>query len=614
MACTTYNGGHSLTSNNYAFRPYFQNAIIGNETIYPALGVTTGIRGLYVSAPIWEAESDKPVGVLVIKTMLNSITSLLKANNEQTALISPDGIVFAASNRDWLYRSCWHLPEERIAEIRQTKQFASQPLIPLSMDLSKDTAVDGIHQFNVVKIPVDILSADSRHWMIISISDTMKDYPVDILLAATAGIIGLSVLVILHIILSHHKVSLEQRVEERDRALLVTSEKLKHETHEREQAQEALIRAERMAAMGTLAGGVAHEFNNINTAILGFSDLLLLESNLNADDKECVARIRGAAKRAASVTHNLLTFSGVRKAEPKPSNLVLAVKDTVSLVKRDFEKDAIEIVEKLSPIPDTVMDAAQIGQVILNLLINARHALIESKNKNITIETFSDSNWVAVRVSDNGCGIAKENLELIFTPFFSTKGEHAKDGSAQSKIKGTGLGLSVSHTIIANHNGQFIVESEVGKGTSFTIRLPIISSSSCSTESPTPATRKLKHTGNILIVDDEDDTRDLLHVFLGRAGYQVSTASDGEEALAALGDNGIDLIIADLRMAGMTGMEMFRKISELPEDKKPALIAISGQVSQCERAELEKLGVSTIIIKPFELEPLLETVYCTINK
>lgn len=241
---------------------------------------------------------------------------------------------------------------------------------------------------------------------------------------------------------------------------------------EQERLQAELVQADRLAALGTLVGGIAHEFNNINVTVMGFSQLGLEQEGLSPLLRDHLERINRAAQRARTITNNLLDFSRESAGEVARENLVSVVREALDLVKGQFEKEGIEFREALVDVEDTHMDRGQIVQVILNILNNARHAMEGCPEKKLTVVTGSEEGSVFVSITDTGCGIPEERLSDIFTPFYTTKGEHASD-ERQSKIKGAGLGLSVSHTIVSNHGGRISVESGDGLGTTFSVSLPV---------------------------------------------------------------------------------------------------------------------------------------------
>jgi signal transduction histidine kinase len=254
--------------------------------------------------------------------------------------------------------------------------------------------------------------------------------------------------------------------------IAVISHRAELAIRKQESLQEQLIHSDRLAAIGTMVGGVAHEFNNINATVMGFSQLALSRGDLAEDIRGHLKRINRAARRAQSITQDLLGFVRRDRDAIKRGNLAAAAREALRLVRDQYTNDGIVIRERIGKLPDSTMNREQIVQVVLNLLANASHAMCESEKKVLTVETGVKEDQVFVRVTDTGCGIPEGGLSQIFTPFYSTKGEYAGD-DVMSRFKGYGLGLSVCHTIISNHSGDISVVSREGEGTTFTISLPL---------------------------------------------------------------------------------------------------------------------------------------------
>ncbi len=373
---------------------------------------------------------------------------------------------------------------------------------------------------------------------------------------------------------------------------------------ERKSLEEQLIRAERMAAVGTLAGGVAHEFNNINLAVLGYSELGMFRKDLPEDVKNYFKTIRRSALRAKNITSNLLTFSGGKTGSIGSGNLSDVVTETLIMLDHEVASKGVHIVKNLRSVPHTMMDTTQIGQVILNILINAHHAMIESPDKTITVETGVDDAWVFVKIGDRGCGIPPEHLNQIFSPFFSTKGEHSHGADAQSSVKGTGLGLSISHTIVSNHKGSIDVVSKVGEGTTFTVKLPIVPTRARKDSVPSQVGVPGAVCATILILDDEPDLRQLLDTFLKTLGHEVLTTGDGQEALNIIGETHVDIVIVDLQMPKMTGTVFLDRLHAAPGSATPTVIVMTGKVMSKEREEYHRERVFRVIRKPFKLNEI----------
>ncbi|MFW5857077.1 MAG: ATP-binding protein, partial [Planctomycetota bacterium] len=314
-------------------------------------------------------------------------------------------------------------------------------------------------------------------------------------------------------------------------------------------------------------------------------------------------RIRDASRRAGSITRNLLTFSRPRDVPKELANLSRVVEDTVGLVEREFATEGIAIDCRTEPVPDTLMDPPQIGQVALNFLINGRHAVLDRPVRRIEVTTGLDDDGIFARFADTGCGIPPENLSRVFTPFFSTKGEHADGDSSQARVRGTGLGLSISHTIATDHGGEIAVESVPGEGATFTLRLPVRRPRP---DTPAPAGAAdavpTAAPGRILIVDDEVDTRELLELLLRRQGHAAESTADGREALPRLHEDWFDVLFVDLQMPLMHGVDLLKEIETLPPDRRPVCLVITGKPAGAVEADIAGHEVFDVLQKPFELE------------
>lgn len=348
---------------------------------------------------------------------------------------------------------------------------------------------------------------------------------------------------------------------------------------ERKQAEEGLIRAERLAAVGTLASGVAHEFNNLNHVIHGWA-VLLLESDLAPKVRQGVERILRASQRAASITENLLVFARARTGLDGVASLNDVVRDTLALVETEYRSEGIEIRLDLGEVPPIVMDASAMGQVVMNLLINARHAMLDREERSLTVQTRRKAKHGVLRVSDTGIGIPTEDLPRIFSPFYSTKGEHAAPNSPQSAIRGSGLGLSVCQTVVQNHGGDLSATSEIGQGSTFELRLPLRTLSpdgadagrsptegdgeglepTTSTEAEATLYRGAFAGQRILLVDDEEEIRRVIAETLRKTGATLATAADGRAALDHLAATTFDLLALDLQMPVLGGLQLLEQL------------------------------------------------------
>ncbi len=381
---------------------------------------------------------------------------------------------------------------------------------------------------------------------------------------------------------------------------------------DRRNLQEQLIRSERMAAVGTLAGGVAHEFNNINVAILGYTQMALERDDLDAELRDWLGRVSRASLRARNIAQNLLTFARPREAPVESANVVPVIRETVNLVRSQFEKTGVTIILDLKDVPDTMMHAPQIGQVLLNLLINAMHAMLGCDRRELKVSCWARRKEILIRVADSGVGIPKPDLPKIFTPFFSTKGEYAGD-TPQAAIRGTGLGLSISHTIMENHGGRITVTSRINEGTSFTLHLPVKGMAG-KTESAVEehAAQAGAGSGRVLVLDDEPDTLDLVRLVLGRAGYTVVTSDNPVQALEMLNSEDFDVVLTDLQMPALHGLKFLQDLRSVPRGRQPQCIALTGHPVILK--DMDKESIFAVLLKPFDIDELKRLVAAAMDE
>ena len=335
---------------------------------------------------------------------------------------------------------------------------------------------------------------------------------------------------------------------------------------ERDAMAEQLRLAQKMEAVGQLAGGVAHDFNNLLTAILGYSQLLAPQLRGDPEQFSAIEEIRKAGERAAGLTRQLLAFSRKQVLEPRVLDLNRVADQIQGMLSRLIGED-IQVVMNLDPALGCVRaDAGQIEQVIVNLAVNARDAMprggqISLETANVELdESYAQAHvpvqpgsFVMLAVSDTGAGMDAATRQRIFEPFFTTKG----------KGEGTGLGLSTVYGIVKQSGGYIWVYSEPGRGTTFKIYLPRVDDPS---EGPVvPSTAALPAGGNetILVVEDEAAVRKLVCKTLEARGYRVLEAADGGEAVAIAGTQSVDLLLTDMVLPGMGGGEIAARIRDI---------------------------------------------------
>jgi signal transduction histidine kinase/CheY-like chemotaxis protein len=379
---------------------------------------------------------------------------------------------------------------------------------------------------------------------------------------------------------------------------------------EQRRAQTQLQQAEKLAAMGQLVSGVAHEINNPAAIISGFAQTLLLDQ-LTADQRETVQVMYDEATRIGRITSNLLAFARAGSKERTLVDLNDTVRRTYAL--RSYHLTTLNITVNLEldeDNPRAWANASEMQQMLLNLLINAEQALTGQPGKlAITIRTATlGDDRVRLEVSDTGPGIPLEIQEKIFDPFFTTKPEGT----------GTGLGLSICYGIAHDHGGRISVKSEPGAGATFTVELPRDARARKRTSPPPLALPEDSPAPDgmltVLLIDDEEGLRRAVVAFLKRRGMHVVAVSDGADALRALRRERFDVIVSDVRMPGMSGGEFLQRLRQEHPTLVNRLVFTTGDSFATDTAELLQASGVPNLVKPYDfasLERMLHDVVRT---
>jgi two-component system cell cycle sensor histidine kinase/response regulator CckA len=373
-----------------------------------------------------------------------------------------------------------------------------------------------------------------------------------------------------------------------------------------------VAQATKMQAVGQLAGGVAHDFNNILTAIIGHCDLMLMRHTPGDSDYDDIQQIKSNSNRAAGLTRQLLAFSRQQTLRPQVLQLPDVVSEVSHLLKRLLGETVVLQVKHGRELGAVRADPGQLEQVIVNLAVNARDAMAGTGGGKLIIQTYavkadqvaelgSDilpiADYTALSISDTGCGIPPSVLGKVFEPFFTTK----------EVGKGTGLGLSTVYGIVKQSGGFIFADSKVGQGTSFVIYLPVHQEERAAmvrAAAPALKAEETWGTGTVLLVEDEAMVRTVAERALTRQGYTVLTAANGEEALEIVGRGEvIDLLITDVVMPIMDGPTMVRE-ARLTRPELPILF-MSGYAEEQLRRSIDFDNVA-FLPKPFSVQQLSE--------
>jgi two-component system, cell cycle sensor histidine kinase and response regulator CckA len=423
--------------------------------------------------------------------------------------------------------------------------------------------------------------------------------------------------------LEKHRDNLEDLVEQRTLELQSMNEQLKNEIAERNRTEEErkvlqskLERARRMESLGVLAGGVAHDLNNLLGPLVLYPQLILEKFALDSQCEDYVNKMEISAKRAASVVQDLLTIARRERYEMTQisvNEVITSYLKSPEVELLQSDNSAISINTKFdSTIPKANGSASHLYKVFMNLVMNSFDALpaggeisITTESKELThlangFDRIEAGNYIIITVSDNGPGIPEENLNRIFEPFFSNK---------HLGRSGSGLGLAIVYGIIKDHNGYIDVKSKLNEGTTFVLYLPAVKSKICNPK----MTESIGIQGNefVLVVDDLEEQRELAETALTCFGYNVKSVPSGEDAVEHLKSNPVDIVLLDMIMdPGMDGLDTYREIIKINPEQKA--IIVSGYAESDRVQEALKLGVSRFIRKPYTIQVLCNAIRKTL--
>ncbi|MEA3412201.1 MAG: PAS domain S-box protein [Pseudomonadota bacterium] len=372
----------------------------------------------------------------------------------------------------------------------------------------------------------------------------------------------------------------------------------KRSAEELARQRDALRQSEKMSAMGELLAGVAHELNNPLAILMGRAALLenkASDPTIQAD----VGKISAAAERCGRIVRTFLSMARQKPLECRPSSLNDVVTGAIDLLGYSLDTSGIELNTLLADsLPEPHMDTDQIGQIVINLLVNAQHVLAEQPQpRSVTVETGRMDGGVFCRVSDNGPGVPPELHHRIFDPFFTTKDVDI----------GTGVGLSVSRSIAREHSGELRLENG-DSGAAFVLWLPLDSTFGMSGSGEDRKSENEIDADRVLIVDDEPEVAELLADILKSAGLETTLVHNGHEAMQWFERNTCDLILSDIRMPGMDGPELWRTLREQHPDLANRMAFITGDTLSASIAPFLKETGLPWLEKPFTPEQVLELV------
>ncbi len=424
-------------------------------------------------------------------------------------------------------------------------------------------------------------------------------------------------------ILREYSDRLVAKLEERNIELLQRTEELEREIADRKQSEEKrrqleqqLFQAQKLESIGTLASGIAHDFNNILGIILGHSSFLRRNHPDPVKFLQSIEAVEKATHRGASLVKQLLTFA--RKSDAAFERVLIndIIKEITKLLHETFAKTIAVSTNLKTDLPHIFADITQIHQVLLNLCVNARDAMPNGGTLSITTSTVEGDivvtefqkatarEYILIEVADTGTGMDETIKKKMFEPFFTTKGPD----------KGTGLGLSVVYGIIESHHGFISAASEVGKGTSFRIYLPVQEHGIEYNHARTIAAQDVPGGAEtVLLIEDEEMLKELVKAILVSKGYNVLTAVDGEEGISVFSrhEKDIAVVVSDMGLPKLGGQELFRNIKAI--NPKARVILASGFIDPIIKSALLKEGVKDFIQKPYSPDEILQAIRAAID-
>ena len=381
---------------------------------------------------------------------------------------------------------------------------------------------------------------------------------------------------------------------------------VKEDITELKRIEESLRQSQKLESIGTLAGGIAHDFNNVLGGIMGYTEMSLQHTEKDSKLQRNLLKVLKATDRAKHLIDQILTFSRKTNTEKSITAIRPLIKEALDLLRASIPSSVLIEIELERNTKPVLADPTKIHEVILNLATNAVHAM--NRKGTMTIRLYSEvlertiygetgeiapGEYTVIQVTDTGCGMDAATLSRAFEPFFTTK----------PVDEGTGMGLSVVLGVIRSLGGNIRVESEVGKGTTFRLYLPV-AGEAASDSAPHNDLLELHGSEQVFFVDDEQMMVDLARDMLIPLGYAVTSTSSSADALKLLkeGNGSVDILITDQTMPGMTGIELAKEIMKFRKDLP--IILCTGFSSELNPDRAASFGVSRILMKPFRVDEL----------
>jgi len=501
VAASNWADDNTFMGKNFKFRPYFKNAMQGKSGHYFALGTTSKIPGYYISHAM--GDGDNINGVVVVKVSVARLEKSWAKAKEQVVVTDNNGVIIISSAEEWKFRTFIDIDATKRETLQKSRQYSDAPLLPIQA--GRESIVDHHTKRLTIRHPIS-KAEDNKAWEDVYIRSRpilgtdwtihyifseakLREGVIDTLIIASFAWL-IAILIFLYILqrrnminnrlvyqerhqqaLEQAAIELEQRVERRTKALSEANTRLEQEVKERLKteedlhlAQDELVQAGKLAALGQMAAGITHEMNQPLTAIRSYSDnaAVLLDRARHDDVKSNLEQISGLCERLGKISGQLKIFSRKTPSEKEPVSVSKVINDTLSLLESSAKLDEVKIYTSIENEDLMALgEAIRLEQVLLNILRNALDAMEDTSGSEIRISTYITDRRVSIRIQDNGPGFNQGTLNRIFDPFFTTK----------EVGKGLGLGLSISSRIIQDFGGVLKAHNHRDGGAVFIIEL-----------------------------------------------------------------------------------------------------------------------------------------------
>jgi signal transduction histidine kinase/FixJ family two-component response regulator len=607
VSCTKYEGDKTLTGNHYAFRPYFISALRGNRTVYPAMGVTTRLRGLYFSTPIHLGDRNI-VGVLVVKAGLEEIDRILAESPEPAFLVSPDGVIFASNQKEMLFHYVKPMGPDELARIEATQQFGGEALRPFANLFGEHSGATFNHaRWSVSRRPI------LGDWTLVVLSRGGPSYVINRhLVIAAAWALGAMTLIIAVLM------SILRAKARAEAARLSTEEELKtyqgnleglveRRTAELREAKEAAESA--TEAKSIFLASMSHDLRTPLNAIMGYAQLLA-RAVTDPADRDNLQRIHRAGEHLLDLINHVLSLSKIEAGKltlnRQPFSTERFFKSIEDLTRIRATAKGLEFrLEVRRPFPEALLgDALKLRQVLVNILGNA---IQYTRQGSVGLEVARTGNLVRFTVRDTGPGMGAEERDSLFQAFHQAR-------SGLEAGEGAGLGLHISQAMVRLMGGLIQVESEPGRGSAFSFEIPM-DEGRLEAEAPAPPALGLapgQPRLRMLVVDDVEDNRTLLARMLSAMGMEVREAQDGPAALALVESWQPAGVWMDLRMPGLDGYEALRRIRQREAElgrPRTVVIAMTASVLDVDLDPFQEAAFDDLMTKPFPEGELVDLLH-----